>query len=45
MYRWAAIAACLLLALPAAAKDWTPAEQAVWQLEEDYWRYVKAGDV
>ena len=43
--RWAALAACLFLALPAAAKDWTPAEQAVWQLEEDYWRYVKAGDV
>jgi ketosteroid isomerase-like protein len=30
---------------PAAAADWTPDEQAVWQLEEDYWRYVSTGDV
>ena len=33
------------LALPGAASEWTPDEQAVWQLEEDYWRYVSAGDV
>jgi len=44
-HRWAALTACLCLALPAVAKDWTPAEQAVWQLEEYYWRYVKTGDV
>lgn len=25
--------------------DFTPEEQAVWQMEEAYWRYVQAGDV
>lgn len=33
------------LALPGAASDWTPDEQAVWQLEKDYWRYVSTGDI
>lgn len=27
------------------AEERTSAEQAVWQLEEDYWRYVSTGDV
>ena len=27
------------------AADFTPDEQAVWQMEETYWRYVQAGDV
>jgi ketosteroid isomerase-like protein len=27
------------------AEERTSAERAVWQLEEDYWRYVSAGDV
>ena len=39
-FLWAAF-----LAWPAAAVDWTPDEQAVWQLEQDYWRYVSTGDV
>lgn len=26
-------------------QDPTPDEQAVWQLEKDYWRFVSAGDV
>jgi len=34
-----------ILTGPAAAADWTPDEQAVWQLEQDYWRYVSTGDV
>ena len=40
VFLWAAI-----LAWPAAAAGWTPDEQAVWQLEQDYWRYVSTGDV
>lgn len=41
---------CMLIALaglafPATAAEPTVAELAVWQLEEDYWRYVQAGDV
>jgi ketosteroid isomerase-like protein len=43
--RWAMFAASLCLALPASARDRNPDEQAVWQLEEDYWRFVSAGDV
>ncbi|MBP6107097.1 MAG: nuclear transport factor 2 family protein [Steroidobacteraceae bacterium] len=31
--------------LTASAADFTPDEQAVWQMEEAYWRYVQAGDV
>ena len=27
------------------AAELTPAEKAVWQMEETYWRYVQAGDV
>jgi ketosteroid isomerase-like protein len=27
------------------AEERTSAERAVWQLEEDYWRYVSTGDV
>jgi hypothetical protein len=42
---WMALMTSLALALPAAADDWSADEKAVWQLEEDYWRYVKAGDV
>jgi ketosteroid isomerase-like protein len=33
------------LAGAAAASGRTTDEQAVWKLEEDYWRYVQAGDV
>lgn len=29
----------------AATQDQTAAEKAVWQLEQDYWRFVSAGDV
>ena len=29
----------------ASATEFTPEEQAVWQMEEVYWRDVKAGDV
>ena len=29
----------------ALTADLTPEEQAVWQMEEAYWRYVQAGDV
>lgn len=29
----------------ATAAEPTEAEKAVWRLEEDYWRYVQAGDV
>jgi hypothetical protein len=28
-----------------AAIEFTPDEQAVWQMEETYWRSVQAGDV
>jgi hypothetical protein len=42
--RWTALAAGLCLAFPIAAHDRTSVENAVWQLEEDYWRYVSAGD-
>jgi len=31
--------------LSATAAEPTEAERAVWQLEEDYWRYVRTGDV
>ena len=30
---------------PATAAEPTEAEKTVWLLEEDYWRYVQAGDV
>ena len=43
--RWAMLAACLNIAFQAAAGDWDADEKAVWQLEEDYWRFVSAGDV
>lgn len=33
------------LTTAAAAADLTPAEQAVWQMEEIYWKNVQAGDV
>jgi ketosteroid isomerase-like protein len=43
-------AACALLigicfSPTAPALDFTPDEQAVWQMEEQYWRDVQAGDV
>lgn len=41
---WAVIAATGFVG-PANAAERTTDEQAVWNLEEDYWRYVKAGDV
>jgi ketosteroid isomerase-like protein len=37
--------ACLFLALPATAREWNDEEKAVWKLEEDYWRYVSAGNI
>ena len=43
--RWTALVAGLCLAFPIAAHDRTTDENAVWQLEEDYWRFVSAGDV
>lgn len=43
--RLIALAIGILFALPAAAGEQTAAEKAVWQLEEDYWRFVSAGDV
>ena len=33
------------MAFSATAGEPTEAEKGVWQLEEDYWRYVQAGDV
>ncbi|MGK2926992.1 MAG: nuclear transport factor 2 family protein [Lysobacterales bacterium] len=33
------------LPLAASARDLTPDETAVWQLEEAYWQYVKANDL
>ncbi len=33
------------LAVDATAVDFTPDQQAVWQMEEVYWRDVQAGDV
>jgi ketosteroid isomerase-like protein len=39
------LVACLCLALPVAARDRSAGENAVWQLEEDYWRFVSAGDL
>lgn len=40
-----AVVAATGLARAAAASGQTADEQAVWKLEEDYWRYVQAGDV
>ncbi len=44
-FRWLTFVAGLCLAFPIAAKDLSADEKVVWQLEEDYWRYVGAGDV
>jgi ketosteroid isomerase-like protein len=44
--RSAVLVACAWLSsLPAFARDWNADEQTVWQLEEDYWRFVQSGDV
>jgi hypothetical protein len=43
--RTLAIMAGISIANVTAAKDWTTEEKAVWQLEEDYWRFVSAGNV
>jgi hypothetical protein len=43
--RTLAIMAGIFIANATAAKDWTGEERAVWQLEEDYWRFVSAGNV
>ncbi|HQR25370.1 MAG TPA: nuclear transport factor 2 family protein [Steroidobacteraceae bacterium] len=40
-----ALLAGLLVSCAASAADLSPEEQAVWQLEETYWRAVQAGDV
>jgi ketosteroid isomerase-like protein len=40
-----AVVAGILLAPPTVALDMGPDETAVWQLEEDYWRFVSAGDI
>lgn len=37
--------ACVPLVSSAFAKEFTPEQQAIWQLEEIYWRAVQAGDV
>jgi len=37
--------ASLCFSFPVTAKDWSPDVKTVWQLEEDYWRFVSAGDV
>jgi ketosteroid isomerase-like protein len=39
------LAALIYVPLAIAAEDWNADEKAVWQLEEDYWRYVSTGDV
>lgn len=44
-FRWITLVASLFFSMPLAAADWNADEKAVWQLEEDYWRYVSAGDV
>jgi len=43
--RWMMLAATLCFALPVSASDWSADEKAVWQLEEDYWRFVSTGDL
>ncbi len=40
-----AVIAATGIVSPAYAAERTVDEQAIWNLEEDYWRYVKAGDV
>ena len=37
--------ALLFFASLASATEWTGAEKAVWDLEDDYWKFVQAGDV
>ena len=47
-YLWVLSMLTALLAVAGAARAADaedPGVAAVWQLEEDYWRYVKAGDV
>ena len=44
-FQWLALAACLVVAPLVSAQDWSPDEKAVWQLEEEYWRYVSTGDI
>ena len=39
------VLAAVCLAFPLAAREWTVDEKAVWHLEENYWRFVSAGDV
>ncbi len=43
--QWTALLASLCLSFPVIAEDWSSDEKAVWQLEEDYWRYVSTGDL
>jgi len=43
--RWMLLIAGLSFSLPVTAEDWNADEKAVWKLEEDYWRFVSAGDV
>lgn len=42
--RWMALTVGLCVAFPIAADQRSTDESAVWQLEEDYWHYVSAGD-
>jgi ketosteroid isomerase-like protein len=43
--RLTALVAGILLAFPIAARERSPHEAAVWQLEEYYWRFVSSGDI
>ncbi len=44
-FKLTALVAILCFSLSVAAEDQSPSEKAVWQLEEDYWRYVSTGDL
>jgi len=44
-FRLVTLLASLCLSIPVAAADWNEDEKAVWQLEEDYWRYVSTGNI
>ena len=43
--QWMAFVAGFCLAFPITAEERSTDENAVWQLEEDYWRYVSTGNV
>lgn len=43
--RLLSLVAGICLAFPLGAEELNAGEQAVWRLEEDYWRFVSAGDI